>query len=133
MIVDSLWHSDHQGIRNFVVDYAYRNKGFHGNSMLGELLRRKPSEEDRPSLISLKLDLERFMLEHLNEIQYEVYKYEKQNTREATAAGIFKPHRRRLLSYGLDVNEVWLSRYDCELFERTPEGEVACAEYLRAK
>jgi hypothetical protein len=37
-----------------------------------------------------------------------------------------------MVGYGLDVNEVWLTRYDCKVFARTPAGDVAYLEYLRA-
>jgi hypothetical protein len=135
MIVDALWHSGSLWIRNLLVDYEYRDKGFHGRGILRELFFRTPPDENRPSMQFIKGQFETFPLEKLHDIQFNIYTHKKKNKRTVTAADLFNPHRRRTHKYGVnvEVNEVWLTRDDCKVFERTTAGEAAFLEYVRSK
>ena len=74
----------------------------------------------------VRVQLENLVLNKLSEIQEEIYKHPKTDKRTVTAADLFKPTKRRMVGYGLAVNEVSLTRVDWKVFQRTPAGE---AEY----
>ena len=131
MLVDALWND--KWIRLALQDYEYDGKGFHQRGIVRELLGIKPSEDDRPSMRSLKYKLENLVLEKLRAIQYDIYNHEKTDKRSVTAADIFKPNVRRTVCYSQDVDEVSVDRYSWEAFQRTPEGRAKYLEYLRSK
>jgi hypothetical protein len=126
MIVDALWHS--KWIRLALQDYEYHGKGFGG---VRQMFGKNPPDSERPSMPAIKSKLERLVLAELNERQCEIYTHEKKNKRTVTAVDLFKPNRRMMNTYGLNVNEVSLTRGAWKVFERNAKGDVEYEAYCR--
>jgi hypothetical protein len=127
MIVDALWQSSM--IRSALQDKAYYNTGFDSGWRLS--LGWIPPNEARPSPQSLYWELSRLVLDELPSIQGRIEAHPKKDKGTVTAADIYKPNRRRLVTYGLDAYEVSLAPGDIKVFPRTASGDIEYIEYLR--
>lgn len=126
MVVDALWHS--KWIRLALQDYEYHGKGFDG---VRQMFGRTPPNSQRPSMASIKWKLEEFVLSELRERQYEIYTHKKKNKRTVTAVDLFKPNRRLMNTYGLNVREVSLTRGGWKAFEDNARGQAEFEAYCR--
>jgi hypothetical protein len=126
MIVDALWHS--KWIRLALQMYEYHGTGFGG---VRQMFGRAPPESQRPLMQSIKWKLEKFVLSELRERQYEIYTHKKKNKRTVTAVDLFKPNRRLMNTYGLNVREVSLTRGGWKVFEDNAKGQAEYVTYCR--
>jgi hypothetical protein len=127
MITNALWQS--KWIRFALQGYEYHGKGFHG---VRQTLRMSPNENTRPSMRSLYYRLLHLIHNELRTIQWEIFKHEKADKMTVTAADLFKTNKRRMVTYGLDVDEVSLAIGEFNIFPRTDAGKRQYLEYLRS-
>lgn len=126
MIVDALWHS--KWIRLALQMYEYHGTGFGG---MRQMFGRNPPESRRPLMQSIKWKLENLVLSELRERQYEIYTHKKKNKQTVTAVDLFKPNRRLMNTYGLNVREVSLTRGAWKVFEDNAKGQAEFEVYCR--
>lgn len=127
MIVDRLWNT--KWIRLALQHYEYDGKGFDGiRLMLGKV------PKDRPNMRSLKLRLEKTVLDDLNELQYELYLRKKENPEKCiTADDMFKPTIRYTNTYGRNVMEVSLTRDEHKEFDKDGNFQDTYRQYLGSR
>jgi hypothetical protein len=128
MIVDALWNS--KWIRLALQTYEYHGKGFDS---LRQMFGRTAPESMRPNMPAVKHRLEELVLQTLADIQIENYRRKRVGDKPVTAAQFFRPNKRRMVTYGLDVDEVALTRYSWMVFERNENGRQKYLEYLESQ
>jgi hypothetical protein len=124
MIVDALWQF--KWIRIALEMYEYHGKGFDG---VRQIFGRTPPDSERPSMQAVKWKLEEFVLSALREHQCEIHSHKKKNKRSVTAADLFKPNRRLMNTYGVNVREVSLTRGAWKIFENNARGQAEFERY----